>query len=177
MKDYQDIVKKYPRLFQISNSRQPFAMFGFECDIGWYDLIECLCANIHDHIKWRRESRAHGLRYNRALKRAQQGDLAGLKHLYREYKPDTLQRCIEQDLKNSNPRLVHDSVKYIYIIQIKEKFGGLRFYYDGGDREIDGMVRMAESMSYRLCEVCGLPGRPNREGWIRTLCETHKEPE
>lgn len=56
--------------------------------------------------------------------------------------------------------------------QVKEKFGGLRFYINGGDEEIHGMVRMAESMSYRICEDCGCPGKTGGKGWIRTLCET-----
>ena len=43
--------------------------------------------------------------------------------------------------------------------QVKEKFGTLRFYYTGGDDRIDGMVRMAESMSAVTCETCGAPGK------------------
>lgn len=175
MKNYQDIVKKYPRLFKIYNSQMPFAMFGFECGPGWYDLIECLCHNINDYIQWRRESRARFILYNRALKRAQNGDLRGLQHYYRDYKPESQQRNIERDIEDPRPRPVVERVDYIHIDQIKEKFGGLRFYYSGGDDEIAGMVRMAESMSYRLCEVCGSPGRPNKEGWIQTLCKEHEK--
>jgi hypothetical protein len=56
--------------------------------------------------------------------------------------------------------------------QIKEKFGGLRLYYYGGDDRIHGACSMAESMSYVTCERCGHPGKPNKGGWIMTLCET-----
>ena len=55
--------------------------------------------------------------------------------------------------------------------QVKEKFGGLRFYYDGGDNYIEGAVRMAENMSYVTCELCGAPGKPNESGWIQTFCD------
>lgn len=41
------------------------------------------------------------------------------------------------------------------ITQIKSKFGGLRFYYKGGDDVIQGMVQFAQSFSYRICEKCG----------------------
>ena len=34
--------------------------------------------------------------------------------------------------------------------QIKSKFGGLRFYYNGGDQYIKGLVSMAEAMSYKI---------------------------
>jgi len=60
----------------------------------------------------------------------------------------------------------------VEITQIKEKFGGLRLYYHGGDDCVDGACRMAEEMSYRTCESCGRPGRPNESGWIMTRCES-----
>src|SRR5258705_275429 len=41
------------------------------------------------------------------------------------------------------------------ISQVKEKFGGLRFYFDDGDDYINGLVRFAESISYMTCETCG----------------------
>jgi len=59
--------------------------------------------------------------------------------------------------------------------QIKEKYGGLRIYFSGGDDYIMGVVSMAEEMSYKICEVCGNPGKPNKGGWISTLCEHHRE--
>lgn len=59
--------------------------------------------------------------------------------------------------------------------QVKEKFGGLRFYYSGGDDVIDGMVRMAESFSEVTCEVCGSPGKQRGGGWIKTLCDQHDQ--
>ena len=65
--------------------------------------------------------------------------------------------------------------KYILTqTQIKEKFGGLRFYYDGGDEYISGLVSMAESWAACSCETCGTPGERREGGWIRTLCDTHE---
>ena len=58
---------------------------------------------------------------------------------------------------------------------MKEKYGTLRFYYDGGDDYIAGIVHMAENMSARTCETCGAPGKIRRGGWIRTLCDEHAE--
>lgn len=59
------------------------------------------------------------------------------------------------------------------VAQIKEKFGGLRFYVDGGDEATHGMIRMAEAWADRTCEVCGAPGHSREGGWIKTLCDTH----
>ena len=66
-----------------------------------------------------------------------------------------------------------DVVPQVIVTQIKEKFGGLRFYYDGGDDVVDGMVRMAEAWASQACEECGTPGTSRHGGWIKTLCDTH----
>jgi hypothetical protein len=65
-------------------------------------------------------------------------------------------------------------VEQVVVEQIKEKFGGLRFYYEGGDDQISGMVRMAEAWASHSCEECGAPGTSGGKGWIRTLCPTHR---
>ncbi len=66
-------------------------------------------------------------------------------------------------------------IPQVVAMQVKEKFGTLRFYYNGGDDVIDGMVRMAESMSAVTCEECGAPGTTGGQGWITTRCETHRK--
>jgi hypothetical protein len=72
---------------------------------------------------------------------------------------------------------VPNAVLQVVADQVKEKFGTLRFYYSGGDDVIDGMVRMAESMSAVTCEQCGCPGKQRSGGWIRTLCDEHAKAE
>ena len=71
-------------------------------------------------------------------------------------------------------RPVPDKILQVTVAQIKEKFGGLRFYYDGGDEHINGMVRMAEAWADASCEECGSPGKRRDGGWIKTLCDTHE---
>ena len=68
----------------------------------------------------------------------------------------------------------HPIVEQVVVTQIKEKFGGLRFYYDGGDEYISGMVTIAEEWAACHCEECGKPGRHRSGGWIRTLCDEHE---
>jgi hypothetical protein len=58
--------------------------------------------------------------------------------------------------------------------QIKEKFGGLRFYINEGSNEIYDRITEAEGKSYSICEHCGSPGEIRKDlRWIRTLCDTH----
>ena len=81
------------------------------------------------------------------------------------------------DWKNQDGEVVPQVV----VSQVKEKFGTLRFYYMGGDDIIDGMVRMAESMSGVTCEGCGNIATTSEVdedgtmGWIRTECRPCEE--
>jgi hypothetical protein len=50
----------------------------------------------------------------------------------------------------------------------------LRFYYQGGDEQVHGMVRMAEAWAANCCEECCAPGKSRNGGWIRTLCDIHE---
>jgi hypothetical protein len=72
------------------------------------------------------------------------------------------------DWKNKKEEIIPQ----VTLDQVKEKFGTLRFYYSGGDDIIDGMVRMAESMSGCTCEECGNIGKSRGGGWIHTYCES-----
>lgn len=74
------------------------------------------------------------------------------------------------DWKNREAKVVPQVV----VEQIKEKFGGLRFYYQGGDEQVHGMVRMAEAWAANCCEECCAPGKRRNGGWIRTLCDLHE---
>jgi len=78
------------------------------------------------------------------------------------------------DWQNKNHEK-HPVVTQVTVEQIKEKFGGLRFYYQGGDDNIHGMVRMAEAWADASCEECGAPGERRNGGWIKTLCDLHEE--
>jgi hypothetical protein len=66
--------------------------------------------------------------------------------------------------------LVHWPYTGFAVMQVKEKFGSLRFYHPGSDA-IDRYVRLAEKLSSVTCEECGKPGTANHSGWIRTQCD------
>lgn len=95
----------------------PFLVRGFECEDGWFDLIDVLCGG--------------------------------------------LQRATE----HGAPQVV--------AFQVKEKFGTLHFYADGADTRQRAMIEFAETMSGRLCEVCGCPGATTGRRWIVTRCSAH----
>jgi hypothetical protein len=60
------------------------------------------------------------------------------------------------------------------VCQVKEKFGGLRFYINSGSDEIFKRISEAENQSYETCEVCGEKGEIRTDiGWYTTLCDEH----
>jgi hypothetical protein len=65
-----------------------------------------------------------------------------------------------------------DEVHQPVASQVKEKFGGLRFYISNGDDAVYAMITLAESMSYKICEDCGNRGMMRKGPWIRTLCDS-----
>lgn len=72
-------------------------------------------------------------------------------------------------------------------VQVKEKFGGLRYHArfpnaNGSDvgsvvEEMQNLIERFETASTFICETCGMYGRPhfNRGGWVKTLCPPHRE--
>jgi hypothetical protein len=63
-------------------------------------------------------------------------------------------------------------IPQVVAMQVKEKYGTLRFYVHGGDEYTTGAISMAESMSSRICEICGNKGKIRNDGWITTRCNT-----
>lgn len=88
-------------------------------------------------------------------------------------------------------KIVQPLIKFVVdnggtVDQIKEKFGGLRFYYSKPNsmyeeyseeqeklwEAFEETVSAAEEESYRTCEFTGNPGKPMNKGgfgWIKTV--------
>lgn len=63
--------------------------------------------------------------------------------------------------------------------QVKEKFGGLRYYAQTQKTDVDKSfhwaIHAAEGLSVHICEECGEPGKTHSiYGWLHTLCDTHE---
>lgn len=173
----QKLYKKYPELFgQRKLSQMQSAMFwGIETGDGWYDIIDNMCLLIQSHIENEREERARNLVYNRALARAVAGNTRDLNYFYRKlYKnEEVLQKRVDEDIKSNSPRPVRPAFPQIEFTQIKEKFGGLRVYTNYSSDYIYGVIRMADAMSYKICETCGKPGKRRGNSWMYISCDEH----
>ena len=172
----QLLCEKYPKL--MVNRNKPMIetcmCWGFECGDGWFNILDQLMGNIQHHIDWKDKQRQYAMDYNEMAAQAKAGNFdlfekrmeSVVDHAYKEKK---LGEIVAGDF-----RAVPESIPQVTLDQVKEKFGTLRFYYTGGDEYINGLVSMAESMSGVTCEECGSPGETKGQGWLVTLCETHR---
>ena len=85
---------------------------------------------------------------------------------------DKLCSLLDQEAKNEAYRLPEEEAMLNYPVasQVKEKFGGLRFYIYGGNERMRGMISMAENFSFKICEGCGNKGSKKGKGWLYTMC-------
>ena len=160
------MAEKFPRYFGEGKRYG-----GFAIGEGWYPIIESLVGNIDHYTKHRRNMRARDLRKQRAKDKGIEAMIqfmAGKKHTPSDWDIERAEEAMENDI------IITPKLNWIEIQQIKEKFGGLRFYYQGGDAHISGMEAMAEAWANRSCETCGNKGERRSGGWIRTLCDFHE---
>lgn len=170
---YEDLAKKYPLLFENSeDSNTPFAHFGFECNDGWYNIIDGLCKSLYRNYRIT----------NQRLDYVE----SSLKDLdrYIQYRKDLTKEQALQNLEKEKSELLvelEEAKRDIPMIsQIKEKFGTLRFYVDFREgvsacitSRVYALVDFAEHMTELTCEECGNKGETYEMGWHKTLCPIH----
>ena len=59
---------------------------------------------------------------------------------------------------------------WVAVIDVKEKFGGLRFYLASSPGWYFNLVERVCDASDHICEYCGRPGTKRYNGWWKTLC-------
>ena len=81
------------------------------------------------------------------------------------------QQCVGPGWSDLIKKIYEALPEDAFISQVKEKFGGLRFYIGAATVEVHDMIEQVERESYTVCEQCGKPGKPREGGWILTLCD------
>jgi len=59
----------------------------------------------------------------------------------------------------------------IFAVQVKEKYGTLRFYMSCETDEIIDLISEAESLSSKVCENCGEPAKMRGIHWMEVKCD------
>lgn len=158
------LCEKYPKIFadRCKSPQETCMCWGVDTGNGWFFLIDSLCSSIQNHVN--------------------NPDYKPAKTFKNYIKKPLIWICDKFHWYKIRPSLDYVNVPRIQVVadQIKSKYSGLRFYYHGGDDIIDGMVRLAEELSYCICENCGIMNETvmrNQAGWIETLCTNCMRPE
>jgi hypothetical protein len=156
--DHQ-LVTTYPEIFRDRHKpmTETAMCWGFACGDGWYPLINTLCRLIMSQVRSIRIDIEHTHQQLARTESMSDGER-------RYYTPERL-AALERKLADAEAELPVAS-------QVKEKFGGLRFYIDGGTDEHRAYIRFAEEMSYTICETCGTTTNVVQtvSGWVYTTC-------
>ena len=171
------LCEKYPKMMVNRNKdmKETCMCWGFECGDGWFNILNQLMSQIQHRIDWKEKQRAGAIKYNEMAAQAKAGNFDLFEETMKalpndEYKEKRLAEIVAGDF-----RPVPESIPQVTLDQVKEKFGTLRFYYQGGDDYISGMVSLAESMTAVTCENCGNPGSCRGGGWVHTYCTPCEE--
>ena len=79
-----------------------------------------------------------------------------------------------QMCKEIRTALLKKGWKYLFnyrILQIKEKYGTLRWYDANSTKEIFEIIEKYENLSYHTCINCGKPATKISTGWICPYCD------
>lgn len=184
MRDELDkqLCEQYPKIFAQRNlpMSETCMCWGFAHGDGWFNIIAALCGAIQWHIDQREKDIERCNQWQAEREAALAGDWTAFNKKHEKALNDPKwAEWIEREKRDLTQPTVptwmvaKEPIPQVEAVQVKEKFGTLRFYYEGGDEYIRGLVTMAEAMSAYTCEVCGAPGEARGGGWIQTLCDEH----
>lgn len=158
------LYEKYPKIFGQKDlpMTQTAMCWGISCGDGWYNIIDTLCGHLqylvdhpHEEIKL----------YENWIEKE-------LNLSESEQREEWIKSCKENIEKQKSY-----IIPQLEAAQVKEKYGGLRFYLSGYpthpeiDSKVTAYINFAEALSYKTCEDCGRPGEQRGGHWVFTLCE------
>jgi len=77
--------------------------------------------------------------------------------------------------KNANRPIILENVdkfgSEMYAVQVKEKYGTLRFYMSCETDEISNLIHETEALSSQTCENCGAFAKMRGTKWLEVKCD------
>jgi hypothetical protein len=101
--------------------------------------------------------------------------------LYRQKDLSIQESCMPWGIETGSGwfKLIYDLSKKISeiapeceAVQVKEKYGTLRFYVNGYNDDVETLIDEYEKLSAKTCEICGDTKTAKQRGkaWISTIC-------
>ena len=182
----QKLMSKYPDLFYKKEDGSLDCPCGVWAPQGWEKIVDELCGSINNYIKhthrsereivskeyyfWNSITSFLDWSHKRFLKLFPKLNKWEYNNPFYSFVQKFRQRCYKCVKYN---KVYPPAVK---IDQIKEKLSELRFYYSGGDKQVQGMVFFAEYLCNKTCENTGEAGiKCVRGGWYKTLSPQEAE--
>ena len=155
----KQLCEKYPLLFKDRNAdmRTTAMCWGFDHGDGWFNIVDVLCSYLHSGYD--RAKSNHDYLVSR-LGKSRFGE--SNRHV-----------VTQEDVDDAKSRMDKEAELVPTVVQVKEKFGTLRFYIQAGTDAHYNYISFAEAMSGVTCETCGRPGKRLGRGWVYTACEEH----
>lgn len=149
-KEEQELVDNFYESLHMNYPKmmQRSSLRGLEIHAGWLFLIDALCKQLYSSYERAEAHVAHHLKYT-----GSNADPTALKKL------EELMEYEESHLP--------------VLLQIKEKFGGLRIYATVFKDSQSECISLTEEIASVTCEDCGARGTLRSGNWLRTLCDTH----
>ena len=155
------LVKTYVPLYQDRNKpmNETCMCWEFCCGDGWFNIINSLSMLLCNG--WSQAKKEYDFIAGRV------GQL-----IYPQDKETDFNKMINQEMVDNRALILDKEYDLVpKVVQVKEKFGSLRFYVSAATDEQYAMINLAEVMSSMTCEDCGKPGRIKAiGGWYRCQC-------
>ena len=176
----QQLMEKYPELFHKNDDGELECACGVWVPPGWEKIINGLCCSMVQYTTstYRTKIQVINKMYYVWSSCADVLDWMHTKFVrlfpkYNNWEHNKPFFALVAKLRAKYYKCIKYNRVYppkVQINQIKEKFGGLRFYYTGGDDHVAGMIQFAEYLCNKTCEVTGEDGvLCVRGGWYKTL--------
>lgn len=160
------LCRDFPEIFRdrLADPRTTAICFGLECGDGWEPLIRSLCERLMWEVTDLRSRIKHHESQLACTDRSK----------WNEWQHE---HYTEPNLAELKQQLAQELERVPVAVQVKEKFGTLRFYVNGASDQHWAAIEFAEMLSGRICEQCGAMKnvRLYTLGWHRTLCEQHAD--
>ena len=172
----EKLVKRFPVIYQgfYDSPMSTCMMWGFDHGNGWFHIIWMLSLGIEEEIgyscqqkKWFLFKKHFFKKWNALIYKLsppRTDDWFAKRQKARKTKGGLTLTPL--GLK----RLIHYPYTGFAVEQVKQKYGGLRFYCPSNDA-IDALISVAENAAYHTCEACGKPGKVRPGGLIEVLCD------
>lgn len=166
--DWQEKLRKeFPYLYRVRkySLTQRKTTFIFECEQGWEDILRMTSILLMYEIK--KEDKWWWFRPYLQMIQFAWNNLMFMQPRWMR----------QESIFGRYPRFTIYKYSGYCAMQVKEKYGLLRFYMDGSTIDMIKHIDAAETLSHTVCHMCGEPGKMRGASFSYVACDIHTKPQ